>query len=188
MPCIGIAGVWNWRNKLDNDERLTCPELDQIIWQGREVEIIPDSDGWREDKRFDVLAGFYALAMDLIQRRARVQFVKLPELIPGIKTGLDDWLVRKGSLWQWEWDSLERVPMEDPRLRKLAKWWQGWNLRQGEARTISLRVFHLTDLGNCERFVRDHGDSLRYVHKWKKWLEWVGQRWRAGVSQASEGV
>ena len=130
IACMGIGGVWNWRIKQDNNERLTCPELDQIIWQDREIEIIPDSDGWREAKLFDVLAGFYALAMDLVQRGARVKFVELPELIPGAKTGLDDWLVKKGELWHWEWESLERVSMDNPRLRKLAKWWQNWNLRQ----------------------------------------------------------
>lgn len=35
----------------------------------------------------------------------------------------------------------------------------------------------LTDLGNARRFVRDHGDRVRYVHEYKRWLLWDGQRW-----------
>lgn len=36
---------------------------------------------------------------------------------------------------------------------------------------------HLTDLGNAQRFVRLHGDVLRYVHEWGTWLVWDGTRW-----------
>ncbi len=79
LPCIGIAGVWNWRAKLDTGERLILPGLDQFVWQGRTVELVPDSDGWRPEKEMDVLAGFYALAMELTERRAHVVFVELPE-------------------------------------------------------------------------------------------------------------
>jgi putative DNA primase/helicase len=35
----------------------------------------------------------------------------------------------------------------------------------------------LTDWGNAERFVRDHGRDLRYCHPWGKWLVWDGKRW-----------
>ena len=38
--------------------------------------------------------------------------------------------------------------------------------------------FHLTDLGNAERLVARHGDDLRYVHPWAKWLVWDGKRWK----------
>ncbi len=78
-PCIGVGGVWNWRAKLDNGKRLILPALDQFIWKGRTVELVPDPDAWREDKQFKILAGFYALGMELNSRGARVQFVKLPE-------------------------------------------------------------------------------------------------------------
>jgi P4 family phage/plasmid primase-like protien len=37
--------------------------------------------------------------------------------------------------------------------------------------------FHRTDLGNAERLIERHGDDLRYVHLWKKWLVWDGKRW-----------
>ena len=37
---------------------------------------------------------------------------------------------------------------------------------------------HLTDWGNAERFVRDHGDVLRYVHGLGCWLVWTGTHWQ----------
>ena len=80
LLCMGISGVWNWRAKLDSGERLVMPGLDQIIWTGRAVELVPDSDAWRPEKERDILAGFFALAMELKERGAVVVFVKLPEV------------------------------------------------------------------------------------------------------------
>lgn len=36
---------------------------------------------------------------------------------------------------------------------------------------------NLTDVGNGRRLARMHGDDLRYVHQWSKWLVWAGNRW-----------
>lgn len=38
-------------------------------------------------------------------------------------------------------------------------------------------VFNLTDLGNARRMVAWHGQDLRYVHSWGKWIIWDGTRW-----------
>jgi putative DNA primase/helicase len=35
----------------------------------------------------------------------------------------------------------------------------------------------LTDLGNSERFVQQHGEIVRYVYAWKTWLLWDRRRW-----------
>lgn len=35
-----------------------------------------------------------------------------------------------------------------------------------------------TDLGNAERFVKQHGDGVRYLPAWGKWLLWTGRRWQ----------
>jgi len=37
--------------------------------------------------------------------------------------------------------------------------------------------YPLTDTGNAERLVARHGEDLRYVHLWGKWLVWDGRRW-----------
>ena len=36
---------------------------------------------------------------------------------------------------------------------------------------------HLTDLGNCRRFVTDWRLHVRYVPPWKSWVVWDGRRW-----------
>ncbi len=38
--------------------------------------------------------------------------------------------------------------------------------------------FNLTDLGNAERFVAQHGESVRYCYPWGKFLIWMGNRWQ----------
>src|SRR4051812_15476509 len=35
----------------------------------------------------------------------------------------------------------------------------------------------LTDLGNAERLVDEHGRDLHHVHTWSRWLAWDGRRW-----------
>ena len=36
----------------------------------------------------------------------------------------------------------------------------------------------LTDLGNAERLVRQHGENIRYCSAWRKWLGWEGSHWK----------
>jgi hypothetical protein len=102
--CIGIAGVWCWRERLDTGQILTVPELELFTWKGRRVEMVPDSDVWRKEKQ-SALSGFYALAVELTARGAAVDFIRLPEL-NGPKVGLDDWIHKTGDpWWQHEWPS-----------------------------------------------------------------------------------
>jgi putative DNA primase/helicase len=37
--------------------------------------------------------------------------------------------------------------------------------------------YGFTDLGNAERFLRDHELYVRYCFKWESWLIWDGKRW-----------
>ncbi|TKB71604.1 MAG: DUF3854 domain-containing protein [Nitrospira sp.] len=136
LVVMGTAGVWCWRMKLENGERLVLAELDLFVWQGRRVEILPDSDAWRPDKMIQVLAGFYALGMELTQRGAHVQLVQLPES-GGIKVGLDDFLVSEPSQWQHLWPLLERWELSDRRLMKLTAWYQRWIRKQDQ---VALRA------------------------------------------------
>jgi putative DNA primase/helicase len=43
-----------------------------------------------------------------------------------------------------------------------------------------------TDLGNSERFVRDHAGGMRYVGSWQKWLIWEGRRWSLDLVGGAE--
>jgi len=45
---------------------------------------------------------------------------------------------------------------------------------------------HYTDLGNCYRLVRRHGENIRYVSTWKKWLVWEKTHWQIDNSGAVE--
>ena len=38
--------------------------------------------------------------------------------------------------------------------------------------------FSRTDTGNAERLVALHGEDVRYVFPWEKWLLWDGRRWK----------
>lgn len=40
----------------------------------------------------------------------------------------------------------------------------------------------ITDFGNAERFVQQHGENIRYCPPWKSWLVWDGRRWKEDVS------
>jgi putative DNA primase/helicase len=48
----------------------------------------------------------------------------------------------------------------------------------GHGGALPPRAYNLTDLGNAERFVRDHGENVRYCYPWGKWLIWAGSRWQ----------
>jgi len=44
-----------------------------------------------------------------------------------------------------------------------------------------------TDMVNAEKFLLDHGDSIRYCALWKKWLVWDGRRWKIDDSSRIYG-
>jgi putative DNA primase/helicase len=42
---------------------------------------------------------------------------------------------------------------------------------------VTLESYHLTDLGNAKRFVRDHGQAVRFCPPRKCWYSWNGKYW-----------
>ena len=42
-------------------------------------------------------------------------------------------------------------------------------------------IYALTDLGNAERFVDQHGTCVQYCYEWGKWLVWDGRKWVIGA-------
>jgi putative DNA primase/helicase len=38
--------------------------------------------------------------------------------------------------------------------------------------------FRATDGGNADRLIALHGDHLRHVARWSKWVAWTGERWQ----------
>ena len=136
---IGVGGLWNWRQKLDNRDPLVIPTIDQFLWTGREVCLVPDSDAWRAGRELDLLAGFYALGQELISRGASVRLLRLPDR-NGLKQGLDDWLVAVGAEWESLWPHLERFGLDDERLKTVAAWWQNWRAKNAQQEAVRNRV------------------------------------------------
>jgi putative DNA primase/helicase len=42
--------------------------------------------------------------------------------------------------------------------------------------------FHLTDVGNAKRLVKQHGRDLRYCYPYNKFLIWDGKRWQLDIT------
>jgi hypothetical protein len=147
LVVAGIGGVWCWTATLDNGDKLTLPMLDEFIWPNRPVQICPDSDAWHEGKSWNILAGFFALAKELQQRGASVQFVRLPDL-HGVKAGLDDWLLLPGNDVEHGWPKLERIALDAPRFATLTAWWQQWKEKQ--ATRAAIKKHNLDDLDVTE--------------------------------------
>lgn len=78
LTCFGVIGVWGWKQRLDLHESMVLPSIEAFAWEGRKVELVPDSDVWRLEK-FNALCGFYAFAQELKALGALVTFVQLPE-------------------------------------------------------------------------------------------------------------
>ena len=88
--CIGLAGVWNFREKTEGGGHRVLPELQAIQWHNRDVWIVYDSDAATNDS---VLKAEHMLAQTLMRKRANVRVVRLPGGPGDDKVGLDDFLV-----------------------------------------------------------------------------------------------
>lgn len=141
---LGIGGVWCWTSTSETGDKLTLSMLDEFQWIARPVLICPDSDAWHDDTTgWNIRQAFFALAKELQQRGATVQFVVLPDL-HGHKAGLDDWLLVSGNDVEHAWPKLERIPLDDPRFSHLTAWWQKW--REKQATLSAIKQQTLDDL------------------------------------------
>ncbi len=161
LHCLGIAGVWNWRAKLDNEERLVLPTLEQFLWQGRPVELVPDSDAWRLDKEADILRGFYALGHELKDRGAAVSFVELPEY-NGVKCGLDDFIVKASAFPLETFQGCKRYALNDSRFKRLAAWHQKWLSRQRDSGDKGLVKVLADEILKHDHFAKDASGQLHF--------------------------
>jgi hypothetical protein len=151
LALLGLGGLWNWRQKLGNGERLVIPTLDLFQWRNRDVLLLPDSDCWRVARLTELLPGFFALGQELISRGAHVQFVVLPDR-NGTKQGFDDWMLAVGTEWESLWPRLERIALDDARLKPLAAWWQRWREREATAeafKTPDAEAMETVRAGTC---------------------------------------
>ncbi len=83
-----------------------------------------------------------------------------------------------GRTWH---EAREKISGKD----NLAEFCEGYDPTKNRTRTKKGTVvaanqasFYLTDMGNAERLVDQHGQDLRYCHPWRKWFVWDGTRWK----------
>jgi putative DNA primase/helicase len=122
---------------------------------GRHVVVLPDNDQpgrTHAAKVARLLAG-------------NATTIKVAEL-PGLpeKGDVSDWLAAGGTA-----DELRRLIAEAP---------ESSPPKVRQTKVGAAREFALTDLGNAERFARQHRENVRYCHLWGKWVVWDGRRWR----------
>lgn len=91
FPTIGLGGVWSWRSKKRCQSFL--PDLLEVNWKNRRTTLVFDAD---PEPKPEVNAALRALARELTQRGSMVTTVALPTT-PGLKMGLDDYLVDHGA-------------------------------------------------------------------------------------------
>lgn len=89
---LALGGVWNWCNRKLGSSFLT--DLDAFVWGHRLTTICFDSDAFCNH---NIATAIAALGVQLRDRGAELMVAQLPELVPGKKCGLDDFLVARGA-------------------------------------------------------------------------------------------
>lgn len=90
LPCIGIAGLWNWSD--GGEEKNLISDFELLNLNGRTVNLVPDNDWEQPDRhgeRKNLRQAVYEMAYRLIDRGAKPFIVELPQ---GAEKGVDDFL------------------------------------------------------------------------------------------------
>jgi len=90
LACVACSGAWSWKTRDARDRSVPIADLDAILWRGRTVFLVYDSDLATKPQ---VRLAEFALARELQRRGAIVKAVRLPAGSDGAKVGLDDYLV-----------------------------------------------------------------------------------------------
>ncbi|MDD5734867.1 MAG: DUF3854 domain-containing protein [Methanothrix soehngenii] len=102
---VGLSGVFNWRTEGDEasllaegeklkDEEALLPELAQVDWEGKKINLLYDSDIVPGHKAYDA---FPRLAEQLYRLGvSEVRILSLPSVAQGQKTGLDEFILARG--------------------------------------------------------------------------------------------
>src|SRR4029079_7279824 len=75
-----------------------------------------------------------------------------------------------GSLIHWAKEDTGWTPPRHVSPKKNESRWRSNLSVEGNAEIETFDIPPPTDLGNAERFVGQHGQRVRYVVTWKKWL------------------
>ncbi len=123
--------------------------------QGFRVVLIPDNDEVGH-------AHVQHVAQNLKGIVREIRVLELPDLLE--KGDVSDWVAAGGNR-----ETLEKLTASAP----------VWAARPHLALVPPpSQQFHLTDMGNAQRFARHCGESVRFCHAWQRWLIWDGKRWK----------
>lgn len=86
---VGIAGVWAWRGRNDDDGRVALADWEHVALNGRDVIVCFDSDVMLKESVHEALVRLGAF---LCRHDGNVHYAYLPPGPGGRPTGLDDWL------------------------------------------------------------------------------------------------
>lgn len=171
-PTIGLGGVWSWRSvKLGNS---LIPDLAAIDWTKRDVCIIFDSDASINPA---VASACAHLVKELSSRGAYPRVAQLPD-VGGEKTGLDDFLVARGT------DALNTIIDESEADELSEKLWE-FNRRFGFVLSPGMVYDEQRDVSYDPSAFR----STLFANVWADRVVWVGDREKIEkVPVASEWV
>ena len=133
------------------------------LLRGRQVTLWPDADEPGNDH-------MYRLAQRLDHFGIKWRAVQWPDAPP--KGDAADFVAAGGTVDQYRaFPEIKlRKPERKPREQQ----------RPQKAKSASVTGHELTDLGNAERFVEQHGDDCRFVPEWG-WIVWDRKRWARDV-------
>lgn len=146
----------------------TCPmgagkwgKVDDSVLKGRKVAIIPDADNAGQKHAQDV-------AQKLYGRAAEIRIVNLP----GDRKDASDWIDAGGTADELRTLIVAAEPYAPTTPRQ-------------PSTDSDQQAFALTDLGNAERLIHDHGEHLRYTDA-MGWLRWTGTHFERDEADAVE--
>jgi AAA domain/Domain of unknown function (DUF3854) len=111
LACLALPGVWSWRTRDHRDRSVPIPDLEHIVWRGRTVFVVFDSD---LAANASVKLAEFGLARELSRRGAQVRAIRLPGGANGAKVGLDDYLLSHSVEALC---ALEPIGIQHPELR-----------------------------------------------------------------------
>ncbi len=152
---MALPGVWNWRGKTGRtagpqggylDVKGTISDFNSIVWQGRQVMILFDSNVHTNE---GVRIARSALAKELRRRGARILFIDVPA-DAGVN-GVDD------LVGTWGRDRVLDLILRssyDPQTRS------------------KIEAPVLTQMGNAERFANEYRGEVLFCHSLRSWFVW----------------
>lgn len=186
FPTVGLSGIWSWRRTIlslkkekvqsaDDDtlvvdisdigkpESKVIEEFGEIVWKGRDVTIIFDSDAATNP---DIRSAAFELALELVQRGASVLQFRIDRCLTGDaragKVGLDDFLLgpEGRALLETPPDDALVLPVpDDPRTWITDQLNSKVLPREGQERVANVALSVLDNQGS--RY-RDPSDTFYY--------------------------